>query len=136
MWTRHGGNTRKAPSSQPTYQSGWAAVDTAAGLNGPYSHTGLIWAKPPRALSTAATAAKRPMDRSVYVGQRNDPTTLRSVRPGPLNWVCFWRQRIARWAVSRGMITEGTSKTWRMKSRGSRVASGYAPPKNKMARQV
>ena len=35
MCSRHAGAMRRAPSSQPTYQSGCAAVLTAAALNGP-----------------------------------------------------------------------------------------------------
>ena len=31
IFRNHGGASRNAPSSQPTYQSGWAAVVTAAG---------------------------------------------------------------------------------------------------------
>src|SRR3954454_9192281 len=87
--TRHAGKTRSAPSSQPIYQSGCAAVVTALGRYGPYNHSGLICARPPRAAVTATTPANRPTDFAVYVGHKRTPTTLRSVRFGPGNCVCF-----------------------------------------------
>ena len=48
-----GGKRRSAPSSHPTYQSGWAAVVVADGSYGPHNQTGLIWARPPSRARTA-----------------------------------------------------------------------------------
>ena len=42
------------------YQSGWLAVDTSAGSNGPYTQMGLIWNTPPRNASTAEVRKNRP----------------------------------------------------------------------------
>src|SRR5207245_6837342 len=88
----HEGKIRRAPSSHPRYQSGWAGELTADGVKGPYSHTGLICRSPPIAPRRAAIPKNRPTDRAVYVGQSFDPTTFVSVRPGPGNCVCFCRQ--------------------------------------------
>src|SRR5437763_7523709 len=84
------GNRRRAPSSQPRYQSGWAGDDTASGRNGPYSHTGLICTSPPISPNTAAMPKNSPRDFAVYVGKSFDPTTFVSVRPEPGKCVCFW----------------------------------------------
>ena len=48
-----GGKTRRAPSSQPTYQSGCAGEATTDASNGPYSQMGLTWKSPPMIASTA-----------------------------------------------------------------------------------
>src|SRR4051812_13062181 len=61
--TSQAGHSRSAPSIQPTYQSGWAGAVTEPTSNGPYSQTGLIWASPPRANTTAITAPNRPRER-------------------------------------------------------------------------
>ena len=54
------GMIRSAPSSQPMYQSGWLAVDTSAGSNGPYTQMGLIWNTPPRNASTPEVRKNNP----------------------------------------------------------------------------
>ena len=61
---------------------------------------------------------------------------LPSVRPGPLNWVCFWRQTMARWKVSRPTIRAGTISTWRTKKRVMNSVLGNSPPKNRKAIHV
>ena len=45
----HDGNSRVEPSRNIMYQSGCEPEDTCAGLYGPNSQTGLIWARPPSA---------------------------------------------------------------------------------------
>ena len=54
------GNSRVEPSRKPMYQSGCEPEETCAGLYGPNSHTGLIWARPPSAAQTAKTMKKKP----------------------------------------------------------------------------
>src|SRR2546421_12746534 len=76
------GNSRSAPSSHPTYQSGCAPPDTTCALYGPYSHTGLIWNRPPMKDSTAAMAKNSPIDLNVYVGHNRSPWMLVSVPSG------------------------------------------------------
>ena len=115
---------RNAPSIHPMYQSGWAAVDTADGENGPYSHTGLICARPPSRASTPATIPNSPTLFAVYVGHSFEPTTLRSLRPGPANCVCFWRHTMARCTTSRPAMAAGTSKTWMTKRRDKMSSRG------------
>src|SRR5437016_4358484 len=75
--------SRNAPSIQPRYQSGCAAVLTADDLNGPYSQIGLICARPPRSARTPATSAKSPALLAAYVGHRREPTTLSPARARP-----------------------------------------------------
>ena len=105
------------------YQSGWAPVDTALGVYGPYSQIGLICARPPSATRTPATRNNRPTERSAYVGHRREPTTLCSVRPGPGNWVCFCRQTTARCTLSSPTISAGTTSTWTMNRRPSMLVA-------------
>src|SRR4051812_29387296 len=81
------GPIRRAPSSQPTYQSGWAGTVATYGTYGPYSHTGLIWTRPATRTITAAVRKKRPVERKTWPGQNGSPTTFRSVSRRPRYWV-------------------------------------------------
>ena len=74
----NGNPSRSSPSSQPTYQSGCAGLLTAYGMNGPYSHTGLIWISPAMRAITAAVRKRRPTERKTWPGQNGRPTTLSS----------------------------------------------------------
>ena len=85
------GKIRSAPSSQPTYQSGWAGELTTAASNGPNSHTGLIWKRAPSSATIAAVRKNRPLERKAWLGQNARPTTLSSRARPPRNWVCFCR---------------------------------------------
>ena len=46
--------------------------------------------------------------------ETRSPVTVSSVRPGPGNWVCFWRTTSARWAPMRAARIAGMSSTWAM----------------------
>ena len=61
---------------------------------------------------------RNPVVLAMKVGNIGEPTTLFSVRPSPLNWVCFWRTRSPRCADNRPIRTNGIIKTWMMKKRG------------------
>ncbi len=60
----------------------------------------------------AAVRKKAAVPLAAKVGHTRSPTTLRSVRPGPLNCVWRWRATRARWAPSRAMITAGSNRMW------------------------
>ena len=47
------------------------------------------------------TTKKKPPALAMYIGKNGNPTTLRSVRPWPGNWVCFWNQTSIRWTVDQ-----------------------------------
>ena len=126
----HGGMMRRAPSTQPMYQSGCDPDVAAAAwvaLYGPYSHTGLIWASPPRRASTAATSRNSAADLAAYWGHSREPTMLSSVRPGPLNWVCFWRQTMARWALRRPTMRRGDDQDVEDVEAGDELGVGELP---------
>ena len=103
----HGGNRRSEPSRNPMYQSGCEYDVAAAVLYGPYSQIALTWNSAPIAVITPAVRNSRPVDFMANVGHTRTPTTLRSVRPGPVNWVCFWRHTSARCTASRATISPG-----------------------------
>lgn len=84
------GITRTRPSAKPRYQSGWAPVETWSARNGPYAQTGLIVATAASRVRVPKTRKKNPPAFARYTGINGAPTTLRSVRPGPANWVCLW----------------------------------------------
>jgi hypothetical protein len=94
------------------YQSG-CEYDVAAPVSyGPYSHTALTWNRAPMAVITPAVRNSRPIDLIANPGHTRTPITLRSVRFGPVNWVCFWRQTSARCTVSRPTMAAGISRMW------------------------
>jgi hypothetical protein len=64
----------------------------------------------PRAAITPATMKNSPMLFMAKAGHTRSPTTLRSVRPGPGNWVCFCRHTMARWAPTRATMRAGMSR--------------------------
>ena len=66
----NGGKIRSAPSSQPTYQSGWAGELTTDASNGPYSQIGLTWTRPPISAMIAAVRKNSPVDRNTWPGQK------------------------------------------------------------------
>ena len=63
------------------------------------------------------------------VGRMRTPTTLRSVRPGPGNWVCFWNHTSATCTAMTAVMIPGSRKTWTMYRRGMMMSPGYSPPK-------
>ena len=58
IWMSQPGIMRTAPSSQPMYQSGCAAVVASQGRYGPQSHTGLICTKAANAAQTPPTISR------------------------------------------------------------------------------
>src|SRR5664280_1622374 len=66
------GLSRSDPSRKPMYQSGWAPALTWEGLNGPYTHTGLICARPPNAATTPNTRKKNPPPCLLYTSDAAD----------------------------------------------------------------
>ena len=57
---------------------------------------------------------KKPPPLVANVGRMRTPTTLRSVRPGPGNWVCFWNQTSADVHGDQRGDDPGSRKTWTM----------------------
>ena len=66
---------------------------------------------------------KNPVVFAMKVGNIGEPTTLSSVRPSPLNWVCFWRTSRPRCADNSPINTSGMISTWMMKNRGMMLPS-------------
>ena len=106
----------------------------ATGTYGPYSQTGLIWAKV--ASRTSAPKMKKnhapPLARKY--GKNGWPTTFFSVLPRPGIWVCFWCTMMNRCAVTSARIRPGISSTCRMYIRGTIEVPGNGPPNRKNAR--
>src|SRR5690349_11324830 len=75
------GMSRVEPSRNIMYQSGCEPDETADGWYGPYSHTGLICASPPRAAQTPKIRRKNPLVLAAKNGYTRAPLTVRSVRP-------------------------------------------------------
>ncbi len=113
------------------YQSGWAGEVTLNGSNGPNCQTGLIWATPPSMARTAVVNSSSDTDLKVCSGQSRLPTTLRSVRPGPGNWVCFCSTRMARWTPTRASSRAGSSMMWNTNSREMMSPAGNSPPNSR-----
>src|SRR5690349_9640726 len=107
----HDGNRRVDPSRNIMYQSGCDPDETARGSYGPNNHTGLIWAKPPRAAQAANTMKKKPPALAAYVGKIRSPETVCSVRPGAGNSECFCRTSKARWAAISASRIPGIKRT-------------------------
>src|ERR1700757_3644667 len=70
------GITRSAPSRMPRYQSGCEADEICTGLYGPYSQTGLIWAKVARTASAAKMKKNHAVPLAIKYGKKGWPTTL------------------------------------------------------------
>ena len=87
------------------YQSGWENDVAAPVSYGPYSQMALTWNSAPIAVITPATRNSSPVDLMANPGHTRTPMTLRSVRPGPVNWVCFWRHTSARCTASRATMS-------------------------------
>ena len=68
-WVSQLGIIRRPPSSQPTYQSGWASALTWAGLYGPTSQTGLMVMVADISTMTPLTAKKKPPALATYTGK-------------------------------------------------------------------
>jgi len=75
---------------------------------------GLIWANAPSNAMVPVTMKRNPVVLAMKVGNMGEPTTLVSVRPSPLNCVCFWRTKSPRWAARSPMMTRGMIRTWMM----------------------
>src|SRR6187397_2326168 len=95
----NGGEIRSAPSSQPTYQSGWAGELTTVASNGPYTQMGLTWTRPPITETNAAVRKNSPVETKTWPGQNEGPMTFVFVARPPLYWVCLWITTNARWTV-------------------------------------
>ncbi len=103
----------------------------ATGLYGPYSQTGLIWARQPSRASKPKTKKKNAPVLAMKYGYSGWPTTFLSVRPLPGIWVCFWWNIRNRCAVIRASSSPGISSTWMMYSRGMMSVPGNCPPNRK-----
>ena len=83
------GISRSAPISQPMYQSGWAPLVPMPGLVGPVLPDRVDLDQPAEQHQHAGDGAEEPAGRRRTRATVGDPTTFRSRRPGPRNWV--WR---------------------------------------------
>ncbi len=110
MRISHGGNRRSAPSRNPMYQSGWENDVAEPVSYGPYSQMALTWNSAPITVITPATRNSSPVDLMANPGHTRTPMTLRSVRPGPVNCVCFWRHTSARCTARRATMRAGMSR--------------------------
>ena len=84
----HGGMMRRAPSTQPMYQSGWepdGGRRRLGGLVGPVEPHRVDLGQPARAgPARPPPAGTGPADLAAYCGHSREPTMLPSVRPGAL----------------------------------------------------
>src|SRR5438132_265770 len=72
----------------------------------------------------------------VMRGVSAEPTTIRSVRPGPGKSVCFWRQTSARCADISPINRAGRIMMWKISSRDRKSGVGDSPPNSRNAIQV
>ena len=70
-----GGTSRRAPSRNAVYQSGWLPAYALPGEAGPYRQTGLIVMVPAMMISTPSVIMNRPPARTATWGQTGRPTT-------------------------------------------------------------
>ena len=71
----------------PIYQSGWELAESIAGLYGPYSQIGLIWAKVASVAVTPKTKKKSAPVLAMNTGYSGSPTSLFSRCFFPGHWV-------------------------------------------------
>ena len=82
------GMIRREPSMKPMYQSGWELAESMAGLYGPYSQIGLIWATVAKVAITPKTKKNSAPVLTMNTGYSGSPTSLfsRCFFPGHCVW--------------------------------------------------
>jgi hypothetical protein len=106
------GKIRSAPSSQPTYQSGWAGELTTAASNGPNSQTGLIWKRRPSSATIAAVRKNRPLDRNAWLGQNAAPDDVVLAGRAAAVLGVLLQERAGRCGRDQGDHQPGSSMMW------------------------
>src|SRR5699024_6868226 len=135
--TSHGGQIRRMPSAQAMYQSGCDPAETIDGMYGPTVQTGLIWTTPDINAVKPVNSANQAPPFNANIGMIRTPTTLRSVRRTPGNWVCFWYQTNPRCTAINASMIPGTSRMCSVYSRGmNSPLPGNSPPNSAQCNQV
>ena len=115
------GKIRSAPSSQPTYQSGWAGELTTAASNGPYSQTGLIWNEAAEQRHDRGRQEEQAAERKAWPGQ-NAGRRRCPHGPGRRGTGCAsGRTSKATCAAIRPITAPGSSRMWSTKNRLMKV---------------
>src|SRR5690606_30547904 len=106
-----GGTSRRAPSRNPVYQSGWLPAPALPGSEGPYTQIGPTVTAEATTNSAAVTTANTPPARVAAVAS-GTPTMLSSRRPLPANWGGWMRYARHARTTTISNRAAGTISTW------------------------